>query len=149
MHIKKILCPTDYSDHSAIAVEYAQKFTEKFNAQLHLLHVIDDVYQYWVAGTENAAPFIISTTEIMDAANNNMQNFIDKYFTNFNGELIRATAQGKPYVAITDYAKEHDIDMIIISTHGHSALTQMLIGSVTERVIRKAHCPVLTIRDRK
>ena len=149
MQIQKILCPTDYSEHSAIAVEYARKFAEKFNAELHLLHVIDDVYQYWVAGTENAAPYVISDTELLDAAKENMQRFVDSHFTEYQGQLVRATASGKPYLAIIEYAEENDIDLIIISTHGHTALTHMLIGSVTERVVRKANCPVMTVRNKK
>jgi len=57
-----------------------------------------------------------------------------------------ATRQGSPFLQIITYVKEHDIDMIVMGTHGRSGLPHVLIGSVAERVVRKAPCPVLTIR---
>ena len=60
--------------------------------------------------------------------------------------VVRATAQGTPFLEIIRYAKEKDIDMIVMGTHGRSGLVHMLMGSVAEKVVRKAPCPVLTVR---
>ena len=61
-------------------------------------------------------------------------------------DVVRATRQGPPFLEILRYAKEVDADLIVMGTHGRSGLVQMLIGSVAEKIVRKAPCPVLTVR---
>ena len=62
------------------------------------------------------------------------------------GRIVRSMEDGVPFLEIVRYAKEHEIDLIVLATHGRSALAQVLLGSVAERVVRKAPCPVLTVR---
>ena len=65
---------------------------------------------------------------------------------NFTGKVIRSTRTGPPFVEIIRYAKEHDVDLLIMGTHGRGGLAHMLLGSVAEKVVRKSPCPVLTVR---
>ena len=142
--IKKILVPTDFSEHSKLALPYAIDFARTFGAELHILHAFD----------ENALdPFYFSTggsaAEYYQKLQNSFKAMVDDMFTDVDTEginIIRVLSNGTPFVEIVRYGKKEDMDMIIISTHGRSGLSHMLLGSTTEKVIRKAHCPVLTVR---
>lgn len=144
--LKRILLPTDFSENSAVAVNYACALTEQFDSELHLLHVIET----WVASVPESA---------MDLATFPM-NFLEKREEAALAELgdvldaewrkdrhtVRATRQGSPFVQIVRYARDNQVDLIVMGTHGHTGVPHMLIGSVAERVVRKAPCPVLTVR---
>lgn len=147
MHmIKSILYPTDFSERSRAAIPMVKLFMEKFSAELHVIHVVDESFQYWMAGADSAVPVMISESEIMDTAQSQMNKFVDEYLQELQDNLKTKLVPGRPFLQIIQYAREQDISLIIIPTHGHGALASMLLGSVTEKVVRKAPCPVLTIR---
>ena len=144
--LKKILYPTDFSKHSLAALPYALDLTRQFDAQLHCLHVVDESYQYWMAGGESAMPIVVSEREIRDSAQKQLDDFIEKNLAEFKDRLTSKIVSGRPFVEIIRYANQQQIDLIVIATHGHGALASMLLGSVTEKVVRKSPCPVMTVR---
>ena len=142
--IRRILCPTDFSDHSAEATKYAHAFAEQFDAELHLLHVLE---------IHAGSTPLFGAGLALPARVQESKQRVDREFDRLlesdrqNGKrVVRATAEGVPFVKIIGYAKENDIDMIIMGTHGRSGVSHMMIGSVAERVVRKSPCPVLTVR---
>ena len=144
--LEKILCPTDFSELSVGAMQYAVQLAEKFGAQLHLLHVVDQTYQYWMAMGPEAVPAGPTPEELMKTAKKQMEEFVGKYVP----EKLQASTEvvsGRPFLEIIRIARERKSDLIVIGTHGRGALRQVLLGSVAEKVVRKAPCPVLTVRE--
>lgn len=146
MLLKKILCPTDYSDLSAHAVTYARSFAKVFRAELHLLHIVDEAYQYWMALGPNSLPIGPSDAELVEAARQGMKTFVEKHLAGSATPFVTDVRLGRPYLEIMKYAGEIGADLIVMGTHGRSGLTHMLLGSVTDKVVRKSHCAVLTVR---
>lgn len=148
MDIKRILFPTDFSEHSLAAYPYVKDIATKYDAEVHCLHVADDSCNYWMAGDDALAPVVVSELELANNSKNMMDQFVCDNLGDLSDRLISAAVVGRPFAEIIRYARENNIDMIVMSSHGHGALAAMLLGSVTEKVVRKAPCPVLTIRDK-
>jgi nucleotide-binding universal stress UspA family protein len=146
VELKRILYPSDFSERSLAALPYALELCRRFDAQLHVLHVVDDAYQYWMASGEGTVPVVVSEEELLGSARQQMTKFVDEHLAAEKQQIVTKLAVGKPFVEIIRYARNQSIDMIVIASHGHGALTSMLMGSVTEKVVRKSSCPVLTIR---
>ncbi len=143
--LHRILIPTDFSKFSQVALNYASAFAEKFAAELYLLHVIQDL-SVFIPDMITVAPPPVPTVEQMTKA---VQEAFDRLIKDNRLErfqIHRDVREGTPFYEIVRYAKEQNIDLIIMGTHGHTGLTHMLLGSVTEKVVRKAPCPVLTVR---
>ena len=140
--LKQVLVPTDFSETSEEALAYARALADAFKAKLHVLHVIPDPYsQTWsMEATGEAMPELLKTWE-QDA-----RKRLDQLKTD-DVETEVVTQIGHPFVQIIRYARDHDIDLIVMGTHGWGAIAHMLLGSVAERVVRKAPCPVLTVRQ--
>lgn len=145
--IRKILCPTDFSELSAHATQYAASLAEQYHAELHVLHVVDEAYQYWTAMGPESMPIGPSAEQILESARLQMDRWRQERFADVKVDLICDVLVGRPFVEISHYARDKQIDLIVLGTHGRSGLTHMLLGSVTEKVVRKAPCPVLTVRD--
>lgn len=145
--IRKILCPTDFSELSAHATQYAASLAEQYRAELHVLHVVDEAYQYWTAMGPESMPIGPSPEQILESARLQMDRWRQERFADVNVAVICDVLVGRPFVEISHYARDKQIDLIVLGTHGRSGLTHMLLGSVTEKVVRKAPCPVLTVRD--
>jgi len=142
--LKKILVPTDFSEHSSKAMRYGAELAAKFGAELHLLHVIETT-----TGMFDEGAFFPPVTEAeLEAA---AIKQVDSLKLDVTGQLkiIRRAKHGHPFVEIIRYAKDSEIDLIVIGTHGRGAIAHMLLGSVAEKVVRKAACPVLVVRDRE
>jgi nucleotide-binding universal stress UspA family protein len=144
--LHRILVPTDFSKHSHNALNYASAFAEKFGAELFLLHVVQDLALF-IPEAVSVAPPAVPPIEQMTAA---VREELDRLVR--DNDLGRLTVhcdvrEGTPFYEIIQYAKEANIDLIIMGTHGRSGLAHVLLGSVSERVVRKAPCPVLTVRD--
>ncbi len=146
IQLQKILYPTDFSDLSLYALRYARDFAEAFSAELHVLHVVDEAYQNWVTMGPNTIPVGPTAQEMIELACEQMSAFVAEHLSNVRFGVISKVLLGKPHPTILDYASQQHIDMIVIATHGRGALTHILLGSVTEKVVRKAPCPVLTVR---
>ncbi len=139
--LKQILVPTDFSESSEAAVRYAKAFAETFGASLHLLHVIESPVVY---GWEVYNPALVRDNVEKLAREQLGKVLTDAEIARYHVQL--ATLAGSPFVEIIRYAREKDIDLIVMGTHGHSGLVHVLLGSVSEKVVRKAPCPVLTVK---
>lgn len=143
--LRRLLIPTDFSKFSANALAYAAAFAEKFGAELHLLHVVQS-YAMLVPDSLNVVPPVGPSVEELTVA---VRAALDRAVQENNLERFtvhREVREGSPFYEIIQYAKEKDVDLIVMGTHGHSGLVHVLLGSVTEKVVRKAPCPVLTVR---
>ncbi len=146
IEIRRILFPTDFSELSIHGLTYALSFAKSYKAELHVLHVVDEAYQYWMAMGPNSLPVGPTPDEIASGAKQEMGKFVAKYLANPDITVVPLVITGRPFLEIIRYAREKDIDLIIIGTHGRSGLSHALLGSVAEKIVRKAPCPVLSIR---
>lgn len=145
IELKQICVPTDFSDHSEHALTYAITLTEKFNAQLHLIHVIQDI----VPTVPEPGLAILPTEDILRSLEKGAKEGFETLIKEHSLEPFRPIKKilhGVPFQEIGRYSKRESIDLIIIGTHGRSGLAHFLLGSVAERVVRSSPCPVLTIR---
>ena len=145
IRLRKILLPTDFSQNSRTAQEYACALAEQFGAELHVLYVLQDVT---LIMPEPGAMFAIpalNVEEVRLSAEKMLQTIPDEAWSQ-GKTIVRATRMGTPFHEIVGYAADNDVDLIVLSTHGRTGLPHVLLGSVAEKVVRKACCPVLTVR---
>ena len=145
VHLKTILVPVDFSSFSKKALEYAIAFAGQFGASVTLLHVVEPMVY-----PENCMSIPSATDDIngslVDAAKKRLDE--ERLAVEKQGVPVKVmTRLGRPYVEITEIARELGIDLIIVATHGHTGLKHVLLGSTAERVVRHAPCPVLTVRN--
>jgi nucleotide-binding universal stress UspA family protein len=142
---KKILCPIDFSEYLGEIVSYAASITKKFSAELHLFHVIPNL-NYFTPYESFLTPENLVAIEKNISAEVN--NDFDKIIKKIDIPVEKIVKTGVTFVEIIDYVKAEGIDLIVMGTHGRSGIEHILIGSVAEKVVRKAPCPVLTIRPK-
>lgn len=142
--IRRVLFPTDFSDPAEYAWPYALAFAQEFGAEVHLLHVVAPPPRLAETYTVNFDPEKMVQTLVAEA-NGAMDQQVEKVKER---KLIfhREVRVGVDYREILDYATKHDMDLIVMATHGRTGLAHVLLGSVAEKVVRKAPCPVLTIK---
>ena len=143
IHIKRILVPIDFSASSLEALAYASQLTQRFGAELLVLHVVEPVY----AAEPNVGSADLTT--LLDEQERIADEQLARISANLSkqGQRVRTQVEcGVPAQAIVEVANDSATDLIVIATHGRTGLSHMLIGSVAERVVRLANCPVLTIR---
>ena len=145
-NLKKILFSTDLSELSLCALPYAIQLARQFGAELHCLHVIDESYQYWLGTADNVAPAVIPVEDVRQSSQKQLDEFVAKHLDVEGVEVKAQLVVGRPFVEIIRYARDTEIDMIVIATHGRGGLASVLLGNVTEKVVRKSPCPVLTVR---
>lgn len=146
VNFSKILFPTDFSELSVRALDHVRTIVDRFGAELHCLYVVDEAYQYWSSMGPEGVPIGPPPQELLDLSKNRMERFCTEQLQGFSGGLITAVTLGRPFAEIIRYAAEKSIDLIVMSTHGRGAFAHMLLGSTTEKVVRKAPCAVLTVR---
>ena len=140
--IRKILVPTDFSEHSNSALKCAMSFAKRFQATIALLHVIErqnvypDVYY----------PRMVTPEQIKLAAEKALARICEQ--NKLEKPLLRQiiVQEGVPYQTIIETAKNQKMDLVVIATHGRTGLAHVLLGSTAERVIRHAPCLVLVVR---
>jgi nucleotide-binding universal stress UspA family protein len=142
----RILHPTDFSDNSHHALRYACDLAERFNAELHVLNVIQTLAMVappydGMAGGDFYETLRRQVEEQMSGLPGSVQGF--------KGKVVREIREGRPFVEIIRYAKEREIDLIVMATHGRTGMEHLLIGSVAENTVRKADCPILTVPVRR
>jgi nucleotide-binding universal stress UspA family protein len=143
--LHRILVPTDFSKHSENALAYAAAFAEKFDADLYLLHVVQDLALFVPEAITNAPPLTPPLEQLTVAVREAMDRLIEGH--QLRGFTVHAEVrEGSPFYEIIRFAREQDVDLIIMGTHGRAGLVHVLLGSVAEKVVRKAPCPVLTVR---
>jgi nucleotide-binding universal stress UspA family protein len=143
--LEQILVPTDFSEPSEKAVRYAKALAQAFGgATLHLLHVVETAFVHgWTSeGYVGALP------ELRERLEREARDALAKCAT--DAELpagVRlVTRVGHPVAEILRYARQEAVDLVVMGTHGRSGIGHLLMGSVAERVVRAASCPVLTVR---
>jgi nucleotide-binding universal stress UspA family protein len=141
--VDKILCPVDFSEASREALDVAAGMARKLEASLTLLHVIQ---MPALAVPDGAFAFPVDAVE----------SAIDKALAEWKKEVVAEGVHvvhtqrtiGVPFQEILSAAEEGGYGLIVIGTHGRTGLDHLLLGSVAERVVRRAPCPVLTVRPR-
>jgi nucleotide-binding universal stress UspA family protein len=143
--IKRIVVPIDFSEYSKEAFRYAVDFAKTFGAELLLVYVVEPVvYPSDFSFGQVALPSM--DLELRERSQEQLQFLIQKEVP--DGIAARCIVRsGKPFNEIIQSAKEESADLIIIATHGHSGIEHVLFGSTAEKVVRKAPCPVLSIRS--
>jgi nucleotide-binding universal stress UspA family protein len=143
--LHRILVPTDFSKWSQNALTYGVAFAERFGADIHLLHVVQDLALFIPEAVMLAPPLTPPIEQFVTAA----RAALERVVTELALPAVRIhpeVAEGVPFDEIIRCARARDIDLIVMGTHGHTGLAHMLLGSVAEKVVRKAPCPVLTVR---
>jgi len=144
MKIERILFPTDFSEGSSHALPYAADFARHYNAKLYILHVIYDIAK----ATESHIPHI-STNELYKELNKwAMEEIETCCLEEIRGlpDVEKVVLKGIPYEEIIKFAAKEKIDIIVMGTYGKAGLERFIFGSTAERVVRKAPCPVMTVR---
>ncbi len=147
IEIRKILAPTDFSGHAAKAVRYACGLAERLGSELHLLHVLSEIVP---AGPDPLLAPVLPPEYYRETAEQSriaLAQSVEPSWGHPKG-FVAAVRWGSPVEGIVEYAREQEIDLIVTATHGRSGLSLVLFGSVAERIVREASCPVLSIRDR-
>lgn len=141
--IRRILAPTDFSDHSCHALGYARTFASRWDAELHLINVIEPAVFPTEAGLTPMG-MINLDSELTEAADRAMADMLKR--EELQGlRITSAITHGRASSAIIDYARDNAIDLIVIATHGRTGLEHFIFGSTAERVVRESPCPVLTV----
>ncbi|ACF13208.1 UspA domain protein [Chloroherpeton thalassium ATCC 35110] len=141
--MKNILVPTDFSEQAENAAEVAAAIARKVGAHIQLLHVID------LPSYVDSPSFrlIAESSEIKQKADVQIEELAKKAF--FDGVTVSFSVEyDSPYQCVVDTAKRDDYELIVIGSHGTSGIEKFLIGSVTEKVIQFAPCPVLAVKNR-
>ena len=141
--LKTILVPSDFSECSDAALRYGLELARRFDARLHVLHVVQDpLTQPWAA-EGFSAPLIEMVEKWQHDAKARLSAAIPLADI---GRVTVDTVVAWPYAEILRQATEHNVDLIVMGTHGRSGVSHMLLGSIAEKVVRHAPCPVLTVR---
>ena len=150
--IKKILCPTDFSQPSYDALQVANELALHFSAKLYLVHVLTPIPVITSAtspisgGTPGTSfDVLLYEKELMDFAEKKLQEITDQRLSK---ELTVQSflEYGNAADEIVKIAEKEKVDLIVISTHGETGFRHLIFGSVAEKVVRHAQCPALTIR---
>lgn len=143
MEIRSILFPTDFSEGSSQALQYAVDMAKRYGAKLYLLHVIYDIAK--------AAGYVPHIS--MDAMYKDIEEGAKKELERFGVEELsglkdteRSVGVGTPHEEILNFANKNKIDLIIIGTQGRKGIDRIIFGSTAAQVVRYAPCPVLTVR---
>jgi universal stress protein A len=146
-HIRHILVPVDFSDTACKALQYAVPFARAFDAEVSVVHVVQPYTVPTKLGFMEPE-IVVNHGEIVDAA----RKELDRLCAREMGGGVHYQAQvreGVPWHEVVTAAGEINADLIILATHGRTGLQHALLGSVAERVVRHASCPVLVVRKRE
>jgi len=144
--IHRILFPTDFSESAKPAQQYAMALADRFGAELHLIHVVAPLVPY----PDVSSPWVMPESEVkyqVDAADQRLRREINSKWQEEHAVKFM-TISGFAVDEILKYATDQKIDLIVVGTHGHTGLSRMLIGSVAEKLVRTASCPVLTVHPK-
>lgn len=140
---KRILVPTDYSDLSLAALDYALLFSQVFGAEIVLLHTLDTIPVLALDTMDLTTETVIYETE--QNAKKDLHLFAISRAGNIPN-LVELVRRGVAEDQIVQVAREENIDLIVMATHGRSGLAHVLLGSVAEKVVQRSSVPVLTVK---
>ncbi|MDB2262798.1 Nucleotide-binding universal stress protein, UspA family [Halorubrum ezzemoulense] len=144
----RILVPTDGSDVAEAAVDHALDLAEKYDAEVHALYVVDIDSVNISLGTEQVDRIKQGRFDEMDELKEQAEaatGVVADRGAERDVDIIEHVAGGRPHKVIADYAENHDIDIIVMGSHGRAGVRRALLGSVTERTLRSTHVPVLVV----
>lgn len=144
IRLRKVLFPTDFSENSLHALPYARALAETFQAKLFLLHVVEPM-RVLMDDLMAPASALQMEAEAEERGQARLGNLLDLP-TKASLEIEERVIRGVPFAEIVRYAREQEIDLIVLATHGLSGIAHLLIGSTAEKVVRKAPCAVLTVK---
>ena len=143
--LKNVLVATDFEETSGAALDYGRDLARSYGSTLHVLHTVENILVRFAA--EGALALL---PDLQTAVETNARERMEALVTGEDRTTLRAKAvivtAAEPAEAIVQYAKEHNVDLIVMGTHGRHGFTHVFMGSVAERVVRMAPCPVLTVR---
>jgi len=143
--LKKILYPTDFSEASLEALKYAVSFARNCHAKLILMHVVNEkIFSEGLSLARVSAPEALGQEMAAEAGRQLKMLIPAAERPGLDSEIV--ILNGMPFLEIIRYAKDNDIDMIVIGTNGRSGMEHIMFGSTAEKVVRKAHCPVLSVK---
>jgi nucleotide-binding universal stress UspA family protein len=142
---KKILWPTDFSPLAVKAADYVRGFCEHFGAQVHVVHVCDSPVSLSI---DFAGPFETMSLqkEVIASARAQLQKLSEEVFHADKGIHLEVLV-GSPWGEVCEYARSQGVDLIILATHGRTGLEHIVMGSVAERIVQHASCPVLVVKS--
>jgi len=143
---KSILVPTDFSEFSDRAVQQAVDIAEQNNAKIFLLHVIDKLQQCAIDYCIPLETMMKVQSDSEKEAAKKMQEEADKILKAKKIDVVFDVKSGVPYEEILKEQQERKADLIVIASRGRTGILKTLVGSVAERVVREAKCPVLLVR---
>jgi nucleotide-binding universal stress UspA family protein len=136
--LKRVLVATNFSPQSDAALTYGRALARSFGASLHVLHIVENYF---------LRPTPLDPRTMIEAKTRALEDLLtDQDHQSVGGARASVQVSDAPAQAIVEYARVNAIDLIVMGTHGRGAVSQMLVGSVAERVVRIAACPVLTVR---
>ena len=142
--LRRILLPSDFSESARHALRYAVSFASEYQAELILLHVVEDIAVSYASDL-----FPVPMARVFDELSGYAKAELAKLAALAREREVAVRellTQGRPSLEIVRVAREESVDLIVLGTHGTGVLDQALFGSTTERVVRNAPCPVLTTR---
>ena len=143
--LKKILYPTDFSEASLEALKYAVSFARNCQAKLILMHVVNEKsVSEGLSLARISAPEALGEEMAAEASRQLKMLIPAEYRQGLDWEMV--ILNGTPFLEIIRYAKDNAVDMIVIGAQGQSAMEQLIFGSTAEKVVRKAPCPVLSVK---
>lgn len=140
--IQRVLFATDFSEPARQAQKYALTLAEKFGAELHALHVVPEII---LPATDSYAAWTLPEGGMkaqLEASELQLQKELGLQAAS------RHVVMGFPVEEIMKYAADHNIDLLVVGTHGHTGLAHLLMGSVAEKLVRLSTCPVLTVHPK-
>ncbi|MFQ5597063.1 MAG: universal stress protein [Nitrospiria bacterium] len=140
--IRKILVGTDFSPHSDKAIEYAVEIARQFGSKIVLVHVIES-FAYSLTDSMT----VVGHEKALSATASALLENQRKRLVETGVSVKSVLADGSPYREMTKKAEDEGVDLIVVGTHGRSGMEHLLIGSVAEKLVRLASCPVLTVRS--
>ena len=147
LSISHVLVPTDFSEGSAEALDYARLLCRTFGARLHLLHVLETTGLVNVISANGYAAIIPDLfDDIVDSRRAQLEALLTSSERRHKGVTTSVVVAGSPAREIVKYAAAQKIDLIVVGTHGRKGLPHFVLGSVAEAVVREAGCPVVTVR---
>ena len=139
-----IVFPTDFSALSLKALPIATRMASVMDAELHCVYAVEEPHIY---ATLDMGPVAIPTAEeLASSAQNRLNNFVSEHVKGLSKPAVGKVLVGRPAEEIANYAEEHGAETIVMTTHGHSGVKHLILGSTTEGVLRMASCPVLSVR---
>jgi universal stress protein A len=152
MEIKTILVPVDFSEFTRNVMEYATFIAQSFHSRMIVVHVLQtfDIGEAvnWMETIIPAQPGLDLLGQIRESAEKQLASLKAQY-ADLPVSIITRIEEGVPFVEIVRLAAREEVDLIVMGSHGRTGIRHLLIGSVAEKVVRKAPCPVLCVKSKE